>query len=81
LLKSDADREELKQALGKTVIEMHTKCDKIQAGFLKLANESGRYPCFLSLIPSDTCTCIFYSIIFLFSFEKCQDFKRFVVTK
>jgi len=41
LLKGDADREELKQALGKTVIEMHGKCDKIQAGFLKLANESG----------------------------------------
>lgn len=41
LLKDDADRKELKQALGKTVIEMHGKCDKIQAGFLKLANESG----------------------------------------
>jgi len=41
LLKSNANRQELKQALGKTVVEMHAICDKIQTGFLKLANESG----------------------------------------
>ena len=41
MLKGEADKQELKQTLGTTVIEMHVKCDKIQARFLKLANESG----------------------------------------
>ena len=41
MLKGEADKKELKQALGKTVIEMHEKCDEIQAGFLKMANRTG----------------------------------------
>ena len=44
MLKGEADKQELKQTLGKTVIKMHAKCHKIQADFLKLANESGGYP-------------------------------------
>lgn len=40
-MKGEADKRELKQTLGKTVVEMHAKCDNVQADFLKLANESG----------------------------------------
>lgn len=41
MLKGDASRKELKQALGKAVVEMHQKCDETQKYFLKLANMSG----------------------------------------
>ena len=41
MLKGKAEKKELKHALGKTVLEMHEKCDEIQTGFLKLANKSG----------------------------------------
>ncbi|KAL9969164.1 hypothetical protein ACROYT_G021341 [Oculina patagonica] len=40
-LKGDASRKDLKQALGKAVMELHDKCDKTQSYFLKMANMSG----------------------------------------